>query len=65
VEVLSPTTEAFDRGDKFADYRSLSTTQEYVLICQQRMNIDCYRRHVAGGWVFSPTVRGTVWSWLG
>jgi len=54
VEVLSPTTEAFDRGDKFADY----------LLCQQRMNVDCYRRDVAGRWVFSPTVRGTVWSWL-
>jgi len=64
VEVLSPTTEAFDREDKFADSRSLSTIQEYVLIGQQRMNVDCYRRNVAGRWVFSPTVRGTVWSWL-
>ena len=64
MEVLSPTTEAFDRGDKFADYRSLSTIQEYVLIGQQRMNVDCYRRDVEGRWVFSPTVRGTVGSWL-
>jgi len=38
--------------------------QEYVLITQQRMNVDCYRRDVEGLWVFSPTVRGTVWSWL-
>ena len=52
MEVLSPTTEAFDRGDKFADYRSLSTIQEYVLIAQQRMNVDCYRRDVEGRWVF-------------
>jgi Uma2 family endonuclease len=65
VEVLSPTTEAFDRGDKFANYRSLSTIQEYLLIGQQRMNLDCYRQDVAGRWVFYPTVRGTVWSWLG
>jgi Uma2 family endonuclease len=64
VEVLYPTTEAFDRGDKFADYRSLSTIQEYVLIAQQRMNVDYYRRNVEELWVFSPTVRGTVWSWL-
>lgn len=64
MEVLSPTTEAFDRGDKFADYRSLSTIQEYVLIGQQRMNVDCYRPDVEGLWVFSPTVRGTVGSWL-
>lgn len=52
MEVLSPITEAFDRGDKFADYRSLSTIQEYVLIGQQRMNVDCYRRDVEGRWVF-------------
>jgi len=64
VEVLSPTTEAFDRGDKFADYRSLSTIQEYVLIGQQRMNVDCYRGDVEGRWVFSPTVMEDVWSWL-
>ncbi len=52
MEVLSPTTEAFDRGDKFADYRSHSTIQEYVVIGQQRMNVDCYRRDVEGRWVF-------------
>jgi Uma2 family endonuclease len=32
VEVLSPSTEAFDRGDKFVDYQALETLQEYVLI---------------------------------
>ena len=32
IEVLPPTTQAFDRGDKFADYRTLETLQEYVLI---------------------------------
>ncbi|MEM9510531.1 MAG: Uma2 family endonuclease, partial [Cyanobacteria bacterium P01_E01_bin.35] len=31
IEVLSDSTEAFDRGDKFADYQSLSSLQEYVL----------------------------------
>ena len=58
MEVLSPTTEAFDRGDKFADYRSLSTIQEYVLIGQQWMNVDCYRRNVVGRWVFSSYGEG-------
>ena len=58
MEVLSPTTEAFDRGGKFADYRSLSTIQEYVLIGQQRMNVDCYRRDVEGRWVFSSYSEG-------
>jgi Uma2 family endonuclease len=58
VEVLSPTTQAFDRGDKLADYRSLSTIQEYVLIGQQRMNVDCSRRNVTGCWVFSSYGEG-------
>ncbi len=58
MEVLSPTSEAFDRGDKFADSRSLSTIQEYVLISQQRMNVDCYRRDVAECWSFSSCGEG-------
>jgi len=36
VEVLSESTEAFDRGDKFSDYRHLVSLQEYVLISQVR-----------------------------
>ena len=58
MEVLSPTTEGFERGDKFADYRSLSTIQAYVLIAQKRMNVDCYRPNVAGRWVFSAYGEG-------
>ncbi|MEG4326106.1 Uma2 family endonuclease [Microcoleus sp. herbarium5] len=58
VEILSPPTEVFDRGDKLANYRSLLTIQEYVLIGQQRMNVDCYRRDVAGSWVFSSYREG-------
>ncbi|HEY2159194.1 MAG TPA: Uma2 family endonuclease, partial [Isosphaeraceae bacterium] len=37
VEVLSPPTEAYDRGDKFARYRRLKTLQEYVLVSQKRV----------------------------
>lgn len=51
VEVLSPKTEAFDRGDKFADYQQLETLQEYVLISQQRQRVDCFRRNAEGFWV--------------
>jgi Uma2 family endonuclease len=54
VEVLSPTTEAFDRGDKFADYRSLESLQEYVLIRQDRMSVECYRINPEGYWVLYP-----------
>lgn len=51
VEVLSPKTEAFDRGDKFADYQQLETLQEYVLISQQHQRVDCFRRNAEGFWV--------------
>jgi Uma2 family endonuclease len=50
VEVLSDTTEAFDRGDKFADYRQLDTLQEYVLVSQTRKRVECFRRNDQGYW---------------
>ena len=50
VEVLSPTTEAFDRGDKFSDYQQLETLVEYVLISQNRKRLDCFRRNSEGVW---------------
>lgn len=52
IEVLSPTTEAFDRGDKFADYRYLNSLREYVLVSQNRMNVEIFRRNSEGQWVF-------------
>jgi Uma2 family endonuclease len=54
IEVLSSTTEAFDRGDKFADYRHLDSLQEYLLISQNRMNIECFRRNTENQWVLHP-----------
>ncbi len=50
IEVLSSSTEAFDRGDKFIDYQELETLQEYVLINQNRQHIDCFRRNTEGRW---------------
>ena len=50
VEVLSDSTEAFDRGDKFADYQSLETLQEYVLINTKRQRVECFRRAENGLW---------------
>ncbi|HEY9874367.1 MAG TPA: Uma2 family endonuclease [Candidatus Obscuribacterales bacterium] len=54
IEVLSPSTEAFDRGDKFADYRQLESLQEYVLVSQNRMGVECFRRNAEGLWVLHP-----------
>ncbi len=50
IEVLSSSTEAFDRGDKFSDYQELETLQEYVLVSQNRQRIDCFRRNASCRW---------------
>lgn len=52
VEVLSPSTESFDRGDKFSDYRQLDSLQEYVLISSQHRRVEVFRRHRDGLWLF-------------
>ena len=51
VEVLSEKTEAFDRGDKFSDYRQLNSLQEYVLVSQKRMAVEIFQRNEQGQWV--------------
>ncbi len=56
VEVLSPSTEAFDRGRKFSNYRRLDTLKEYVLIDVDRMAVECYRRNQQGTWELSPYI---------
>lgn len=52
VEVLSPSTEAYDRGDKFAHYRQLESLQEYILVSQNKVRIDHYVRH-ATQWILT------------
>ncbi|HRX72095.1 MAG: Uma2 family endonuclease [Candidatus Competibacteraceae bacterium] len=44
IEILSPSTEAYDRGDKFAHYRRLPSLMEYVLIAQDKVRIEHYIR---------------------
>jgi len=53
IEVLSKSTEGYDRGDKFAHYRLLDSLREYVLIDSRRLVIDVFRRH-ADGWLLQP-----------
>lgn len=59
VEVLSESTEAFDRGDKFADYQTLESLQEYVLINTRHQRVESFRRNEARLWVlqyYTPEV---------
>ncbi len=54
VEVLSPSTEAYDRGRKFGYYRDCPTMQEYVLVDTQRQAIEVYRRETDNLWTLHP-----------
>jgi Uma2 family endonuclease len=53
VEVLSETTEAYDRGAKFAPYRHLSTLMEYVLVSPADRRVEHYRRLESAQWLLS------------
>ena len=50
VEVLSPSTEAYDRGKKFEFYRTIDSLKEYVLIDQSRMYVERHRPLGLGRW---------------
>lgn len=54
VEVISPSTEAYDRGGKFALYRRLETLQEYVLVGSESKTVEIFRRDAEGNWMFIP-----------
>lgn len=43
VEVLSPTTESYDRGEKFAHYQKLASLREYILVSQDRIHVEHFR----------------------
>ena len=51
VEVLSDSTEAFDRGDKFADYKTIAELEEYVLIHQKQILVERFERKSDNLWV--------------
>ncbi|MBF2046005.1 MAG: Uma2 family endonuclease [Leptolyngbya sp. IPPAS B-1204] len=71
VEVLSDSTEAFDRGDKFIHYQTLDSLQEYVLINTRQQRIETFRRNSSGLWVLQsytadqPALQLTSIDWSG
>ena len=50
VEVLSPTTEAYDRGNKFKLYRRNPSLKEYVLVSGDKVEIELFRKTETGDW---------------
>lgn len=60
VEVLSPSTEAKDRSDKFTHYRTIPSLQEYLLIDSEKIAVDCYRRGEGKMWLYYPYTAGDI-----
>jgi Uma2 family endonuclease len=61
VEVLSESTAAFDRGNKFSSYRKLDTLQEYLLIDPDSLNVDCFRfDETSRHWVLNSFAAGEI-----
>jgi Uma2 family endonuclease len=53
VEVLSPSTQDYDRGTKFAHYRSLPTLAEYVLVAQEQVHVEHHLHQRGDGWLMT------------
>jgi Uma2 family endonuclease len=56
AEVLSPSTEAYDRGFKSAQYRTIPSLQEYVLVSQSEPRIEVFHRQKDGYWLLSEAI---------
>lgn len=57
VEVLSESTQDYDRGGKFEHYRGLDSLREYVLVAQDRPHLEHFVRQPDGRWLFAETNR--------
>jgi Uma2 family endonuclease len=62
IEILSDSTEAYDRGDKFWQYRHIPSLREYILVSQKALRVDQFIRHPNGEWNFRfvDSIEGTL-----
>lgn len=65
VEVLSPRTEAYDRGDKWDGYRQLDSLTDYLLLSQAHARIEHYHREADGSWRYRVAESGGTIALLG
>jgi Uma2 family endonuclease len=56
IEILSPSTERYDRGVKFQNYRTIETLQEYILIAQNKYYIERYIRQERNTWLLTEAI---------
>ena len=57
IEVLSPSTAAYDRGEKFEHYKQMPSLQDYLLITQQHVAVDHFHRLESGDWLLHSATR--------
>ncbi|HIK30561.1 MAG TPA: Uma2 family endonuclease [Oscillatoriales cyanobacterium M59_W2019_021] len=60
AEVLSPSTSAKDRGEKFTNYLKIPTLQEYLLIDSEKISVERYCRGEGRMWLYYPYIPGDV-----
>ena len=60
AEVLSPSTEAYDRGDKFAAYRRFAGLKTVLFLSQDRAHVECFTRGEGGRWILSEASGDTA-----
>jgi Uma2 family endonuclease len=56
IEILSPSTESYDRGEKFQHYRTIETLKEYILVAQNKYHIEHFVRHEPAEWRLSDVI---------
>ncbi|MFV9507444.1 MAG: Uma2 family endonuclease [Oscillochloridaceae bacterium umkhey_bin13] len=56
IEILSPSTERYDRGVKFQNYRTIPSLKEYLLVSQQSYRIERFLRTEDHAWIFTDAV---------
>ena len=56
VEVLSKSTEEYDKNDKFFTYQNLESFQEYVLVSQNKAIVEQYTKNADGNWIHKATI---------
>ena len=63
MEVLSPSTRSYDRGEKFALYRSIPSLRDYLLVDSEQVLVEHFRRLETGEWLlheFRAVAEGLV-----
>lgn len=56
IEILSPSTERYDRGMKAQNYRTIGTLQDYILIAQDQYHVEHYARQDTGQWLLQEAI---------